>query len=315
MKAVIIREFGGAEVLETAEMDKPAPGEYEVLVKIAGAGVNPVDAKTRRGSGFVAEMIKDSLPWIPGFDISGTVEEIGTGVRELKVGDKVYGRIGFSATSGTYAEYAAVNEDELSFAPSNIELYEAAGIPVAALTAWQAFHDAAHLEKGSSVLIHAGAGGVGHFAVQFAKLYGAEVTCTASEHNRDFLLSLGADRVIDYKSEDFTRVMDGADFILDTMGGEIGIRSMDILRKCGVMVTVPTITAEEICRKGLDRSLDVRGIKVKPSRDNLDTIRELIENGKVKVHVSRVFGLDEAAEAHRLIESGHSKGKCVLKIA
>lgn len=314
MKAVIIKSFGEPDVLEIAELPTPEPGPGEVLIKTAGAGVNPVDAKSRKGMGFVAESIKDKLPWTPGFDIAGTVVKTGSGVTSLKEGDRVYGRLDFLSGTGSYAEYAVEKETNLAIAPENIELLYAAAVPVAGLTAWQSLFRVGNIQEGDRVLIHAAAGGVGHFAVQFAKMKGAYVICTASFRNRQFLKELGADEVVDYKSSDFTKVVEPVDFILDSMGYEVGERSLDILKPNGMMVTVPTVTAERVCAAGEAKGLNVKGIKVQISKSDLGKIAELIDNGSVRVFVSKIYQLDQVVQAHQDIESGSTRGKMVLAL-
>lgn len=315
MKAVAIYEFGEPEVLKLIEMEKPEPEADEVLIKVAGAGVNPVDAKTRKGLGFVAESIKDSLPWVPGFDVAGVVEKAGNEVKEFKVGDRVYGRLNFQTATGGYTEYTVAKETDIAKAPENIELLYAAGVPVAGMTAWQGLFRVGSVKEGDRVLIHAGAGGVGHFAVQFAKMAGAYVICTASEINRSLLIEHGADEVIDYNKLAFEKVIEPVDFILDNMGFDVAERSLEILKKDGLMVTVPTIAAEKAKEAGAKKGLKVEGIKVQISKENLTNIAEMIDSGAVRVFVSQIYSLAEAVQAHRDIESGSTRGKIVLGVS
>jgi len=315
MKTVIIEEFGEPEVLKLVEMEKPVPASDEVLIKVAGAGINPVDAKTRKGLGFVAESIKDKMPWVPGFDVAGTVEQAGADVTEFKEGDRVFGRLNFQNGTGAYTEYTVSKTTDIAIAPEYLELVYAAGLPVAGLTAWQGLFTVGNAKEGDRVLIHAAAGGVGHLAVQFAKLKGAYVICTASEHNRQFLMELGADEVIDYKSQDFTKVTEPVDFILDNMGFEVGERSLDILKPEGMMVTVPTITAERVKEAGKKAGKNVEGIKVQISKEDLKQIASMVDNGHIKVFVSKTYRLDQAVSAHRDIETGSTRGKIILAVS
>lgn len=314
MKAVAVKQFGEPDVLEIIDMEKPKPAPDEVLIKVSGAGVNPVDGKTRRGLGFVAEAVKDSLPWIPGLDVAGTVAEVGIDVTEFKKGDRVYGMLEFLNKVGGYAEYTLAKADMLALAPEHMELLYSAGIPVAALTAWQGLFEVGDVKKDDRVLIHAAAGGVGHFAVQFAKMKEAYVICTASENNRTFLHEMGADEVIDYKKHDFTKEIEPVDFVLDNIGFEVGERSLSVLKKTGMMVTVPTITADRVKAAGDAQNKIVQGIKVKMSKDNLVQISEQIDRGSVRVFVSKIYSLSEAVRAHKDIETGRTRGKIVLGV-
>lgn len=315
MKAVMIEEFGGPEVLKLAEFPKPEPAADEVLIKVAGAGVNPVDAKTRKGMGFAAEAIKDKMPWIPGFDVAGTVEQAGADVTEFKPGDRVYGRLNFQTATGGYTEYTVAKQTDVAQAPEALELLYAAAVPVAGLTAWQSLFTVGSVKEGDRVLIHAAAGGVGHLAVQLAKLKGAYVICTASERNIAFLKELGADEVINYHTTDFTKASGPVDFVLDSMGYEVGERSLDVLKPDGMMVTVPTVTAERVCAAGNAKGLDVKGIKVQISKADLTELAGLIDSGRLRVFVSAIYPLDQAVQAHRDIESGSTRGKIVLAVS
>ncbi|MDX5327538.1 MAG: NADP-dependent oxidoreductase, partial [Marinobacter sp.] len=185
MRHVVYDRFGERDVLRVTESPIPQPGEGEVLVRVHGAGLNPIDWKTRKGMGFVATQIENRLPWTPGYDAAGEVVEVGEGVTTLVPGDRVMGMIGFPVTGGAYAEYAIADAEDLAIVPEELDLISAAGVPLAALTAWQALFEVAELESGQKILIHAGAGGVGHFAVQFALERGAHVIVTASSRNRD----------------------------------------------------------------------------------------------------------------------------------
>ncbi len=315
MKSVQILQFGAPDILKIRETPVPEYGANQVLVRVKAAGVNPVDAKTRRGLGFVAEKIKNSLPWIPGYDISGVVEAVGEKVKTFKPGDEVYGMSGFPERGGAYAQFAVADLNEIARKPANIDFDFSAAVPLAALTAWQALHTAGRLQTGQRVMILAAAGGVGHFAVQFAKHAGATVIGTASELNKAFLLdSLGCDEFIDYNDFSILEELSGIDLIIDAVGGEYGTQSLMVLNKDGLMVTLPTITAERILETADLAGLKATGMVVKADKKNLDSITALIESGKVKVHVDHIFPLRETHIAHEKIETGHVRGKLALKM-
>jgi NADPH2:quinone reductase len=312
MRHVVYDRFGERDVLRVTESPIPQPGEGEVLVRVHGAGLNPIDWKTRKGMGFVATQIENRLPWTPGYDAAGEVVEVGEGVTTLVPGDRVMGMIGFPVTGGAYAEYAIADAEDLAIVPEELDLIAAAGVPLAALTAWQALFEVAELESGQKILIHAGAGGVGHFAVQFALERGAHVIVTASSRNRDFLAELGVHEVIDYHTTDFTEECYGLDVVLDLVGGETGKRSLQTLSDSGVLVTIPTVTADDVVSAAEAMGVRAHGMRSRPDAFPLDEIAELIEDGDVKVHVEQVFSLDQVQAAHELLEGGHVRGKLVL---
>ncbi|XKH02513.1 NADP-dependent oxidoreductase [Marinobacter nauticus] len=312
MRHVVYDRFGGPEVLQTTEGDVPEPGIGQVLIRVHGAGLNPIDWKTRKGLGFAARQIESSLPWTPGYDVAGEVVAVGEEVTTLAPGDKVMGLIGFPTGGGAYAEYALAQADELSIVPEELDLVTAGAVPLAALTAWQALFEMARLESGQKILILAGAGGVGHFAAQFALERGAHVIATASSANRDFLAELGVHEVIDYHSTDVADECYGLDVVLDLIGGDTGKRALHTLSETGVLVTVPTVTADDVVSEAEAMGLRAHGMTVRPDSFHLDEIAELIEDGDVKVHIEEVFPLAEVAAAHERLESGHVRGKLVL---
>lgn len=304
--------FGERDVLKVAEADAPVPAENQVLVRVHGAGLNPIDWKTRKGLGFAARQIENSLPWTPGYDVAGEVVEVGAKVTTLVPGDRVMGMIGFPAGGGGYAQFALAAPDELAIVPEELDLVSAGALPLAALTAWQALFEMAKLESGQKILIHAGAGGVGHFAVQFALERGAHVIATASAGNRDFLAELGVHEVIDYRTTDIGEECYGLDVVLDLIGGDTGKRSLHTLAEQGVLITIPTVTADEIISAAEDMGLRAHGMTVRPDVFHLDEIAELIEDGEVKIHIEHAFPLEEVAQAHEQLEGGHVRGKLVL---
>lgn len=312
MKAIVVEAFGDTKVLKLSEVDMPVPEKDEILIKTAGAGVNPVDAKTRKGVGFVAEAVKESMPWVPGFDVAGIVEAVGADVTEFSAGDRVFARLDFLNRCGAYAEYTIARESIAARAPENIELLYSAALPVASQTAWQTLFEVGAVKSGDRVLIHAAAGGVGHLAVQMAKMKGAHVICTASKGNHAFLKELGADELVDYRDEDFTKVVEPVDFIMDNMGFEVGERSLSVLKPDGLMVTVPTVTAERVIEAGRKLGVSVKGVKVEISKSGLEKIAELVDRGCLRVFISKVYPLKQAEAAHKEIETGRTRGKVVL---
>src|SRR4051794_33443249 len=311
MRAVAFTQPGEPEVLIPSELPTPVRVGSEVLVRVVAAGVNPVDAKTRAGRGVSAAA---SAPVVPGFDFSGVVVESPYDAFPLRPGDEVFGMTAFPRTPGSYAEYVAVPALNLARKPSVLSHAEAAAVPLAALTAWGAVVELAKAHEGQRVLIHAGAGGVGHLAVQFAAYFGAEVATTASARNAAWLTGLGARRVIDYTSERFDDLLDGLDVVIDAIGGDTGRRSLDVLRSGGHFVTLPSgswPTWREDAEAAEVRASD---FWVVPDGSTLSVIARLITSGDVKVTADEVFPLERAADAHRLLEEGHVRGKVVLQV-
>ncbi|MGO1500495.1 MAG: NADP-dependent oxidoreductase [Marinobacter sp.] len=312
MKKVVYHQYGERDVLQGVSCVIHSPQDGHVLIRIHGAGINPIDWKTRKGLGFVAKQIESTLPWTPGYDVAGEVIAIGKGVTTLAPGDRVMGLVGFPLNGGGYSEYALATADELAVVPDELDLVTAGALPLAALTAWQALFEVAELEPGQKILVHAGAGGVGHLAVQFALARGAHVIATASADNRDFLSELGVHEVIDYHTTDFADECFGLDVVLDLIGGETGKRSLRTLGDKGMLVTIPTVTADEVVSAAEAQGLRAHGMTVRPDVFHLDEIAELIEGDDVKVHIEKAFTLDEVVQAHERLESGHVRGKLVL---
>lgn len=297
-----IHSFGGPEVLELETVPAPEPGPGEVLLRSGGAGVNPVDWKTRTRGG------KD-LPFVLGWDVAGTVEALGEGVGGVGVGDRLFGLVRFPDEGGAYAEYVAAPADELAPVPAGLELTEAAAVPLAALTAWQALVERAGLGAGQTVLVHAAAGGVGHLAVQIAKARGATVIGTASAANAGFLRSLGVDQVIDYRSQRFEQVVAGVDVVLDTVAGETLERSYGVVREGGWVVTILGHPSGD---EAADRGVRVERVLVRPHGEQLRELAELIERGELRPTVQEVLPLAEVRRAHEIGGEGHVRGKLVL---
>ncbi len=304
MKAVRIHAYGGPEVLKYEEAPRPKPGPGEFLIRVYAAGVNPVDWKIRQG------YLNHSLPLIPGWDVSGVVEATGPGVAGLKKGDEVYSRPDIGRDGG-YAESIVVRESEVAPKPKSIDHIRAAAIPLAALTAWQSLFDAAGLRAGQKVLIHAAAGGVGSFAVQLAKWKGAHVIGTASGRNQGFLRELGADEAIDYEATRFEDVVRDLDVVLDTLGGDTRTRSWKVLKKGGILVSiVGPPSAEEAAAHGVRQA----SVFAQPMAIQLAEIAKLVDSGKLRAIVQNVLPLSEARRAHELSQTGHTRGKIVLRV-
>jgi len=308
MKAVRIHEYGGTEVLRYEEAPRPLAGAGEVLIRVHAAGVNPVDWKVR--AGFAKDRLKYKMPFIPGWDLSGVVEAVGPAVLRLKVGDEVYSRPDI-ARDGSYAEYIVVKESEVARKPQSVDYVHAAAVPLAALTAWQALFDGAKLTAGQTVLIHGAAGGVGSFAVQLAKIKGARVIGTASKKNHEYLRSLGADETIDYNTTKFEDVVHNVDVVLDTITGETADRSYPVIKKGGVYVSILMPPSQE---KATAHGVRAVHTFVQASAEQLGEIAKLVDTGKLKITIEKVFPLAEARAAQELSAQGHTRGKIVLRV-
>lgn len=309
MKAVRIHEFGGLDSLRVEEAPQPDPKDGEVLVRVHAAGINPVDWKTCAGEG-VASRLDDPFPFIPGWDVSGAVEALGAGVSEFRVGDAVCGMVRWPWGGGGYAEYVAAPAADLVAKPDTMDHAQAAGLPLAALTAWQALFDTAGLEAGQTVLIHAAAGGVGHIAVQLAKWKGAHVTGTASARNEAFLRELGVDRVVDYNGSRFEEAVSDVDVVLDGVGGEVQDRSWNVLKRGGVLASIRGRPSEERARV---RGVRAQHVSVHADAAQLRAIADLAAADRLRVRVDATFPLDEVRKAHEASRTGHARGKLVLR--
>jgi len=308
MKAVQINGFGDSSVLKLNDVAIPTPAENEVLIKVMAAAVNPVDWKIREG--YLQPLLNHPLPLTLGWDVSGEVVAAGEKVAHLKVGDAVYSRPNI-AKNGSYAEYITVLADEVALKPGSLNWQEAAGVPLAALTAWKALYDHAGLAEGERVLIHAGSGAVGQFAIQLAKLRGATVYTTTSSHNTELVLGLGADHAIDYHAEDFSALED-MDVVLDTIGGETQAKSWETLKKGGRLVAITQTPDEEVAAQhGVTASFCF----VEPNREQLEQLAAFADAGQLKVSIDSEFGLDQVANAHQRSETGRARGKIIINVA
>lgn len=315
MKAMALNEFGGLDQLKMMEIETPTPTNNEVLIRIEHTSVNPVDWKIRQG--YLKDMMPHHFPLIPGWDASGRIESLGQNVSDFEIGDKVYAYCRKPEVQwGTYAEFITLEARNVAFAPANISSAQAATIPLAGLTAWQSLFDFCKLEKGQTILIHAGAGGVGSLAIQFASHIGAEVITTASEKKQSYVNELGAKHIIDYRKDDFETVVkekfpSGIDAVFDLIGGETQTKSFNVLRKGGSLVSIVDAPDESLAN---DKSVNAGFVFVEPSRSQLTEIKELIEKSKVLPPPIQEFSLEESQKAQALSERGGVVGKIVIKI-
>jgi NADPH:quinone reductase-like Zn-dependent oxidoreductase len=311
MRAVLIDRYGGPEVLRLATVPRPVPRRGQVLVRTRFIGVNPKDVIVRKGKFQIATGKK--FPLIVGHDIAGEVVEAGLGA-DLAIGERVYGMINDFA-GRAYAEYAAVDCQQLAKAPTSIELAVAAAVPLAAQTALQALRDDAHLKEGQTVLINGASGGVGVFAVQIAKILGAQVTAVCSHRNLDLVTELGADRVIDYTKTELVDLDEQFDVIFDVFGNYRFDKLKKLLSARGTYVnTIPSARIFKDFAKSFGRRKRAKLVIVKSKRDQLDWLRQEIDAGSLRVVVDRSFPLADVAEAHRYMETKRARGKVVLEV-
>lgn len=308
MKAVRIHQFGGPEVIALDDVPTPQPGADEVLIHVYAASVNPVDYKIREGK--YPPVSRDKLPIVLGRDVCGAVESFGPAVRHVTRGDEIYAML--PPDHGGYAEYTIAKQAHVALKPTRLDRVQAASVPLAALTAWQGLFDHGHVRAGQRVLIHGGAGGVGHFAVQFAKARGATVITTVSARDLDFVRDIGADRAIDYRAERFEDVAGKVDMVFDLVGGDTQKRSWSVLNRGGILVST---LGQPKPQEPAQHDLHAAGYTAQPSGAQLAEIGRLIDGGKVKVAIAATFPLAEARQAQERQQQGHPRGKIVLKIA
>lgn len=315
MRAIVFDEHGGPDVLHIAELPRPALVNDEVLVRVVAAGVNPVDATSRAGHGAAPGI--DALPSQLGFDFSGVVVATPYRAHPFKPGDEVYGMAPFPRGGGSYAEYVAVPTLALARKPRVLSHVEAAAVPLAALTAWGSVVELAKAHEGQRMLVHDGSGGVGHFALQFARYFGAYVVSTGSARSVDWIRELGANEVIDDTAQRFEDWISDLDVVIDTVGNtsdDTGARSLQALRPGGLIVSLPAGSWPTLAEDAAAAGMRSSGYSVSPDGSVLAVITRLIESGDVKVYVDEVFDLAEAAQAHERLESGHTRGKLVLLV-
>ncbi|HEX5730690.1 NADP-dependent oxidoreductase [Microbacterium sp.] len=316
MRAAVIDATGGVEVLHQASVPVPSPVLSELLVRVVAAGINPIDAKTRSGAGVSGSIA--SYPAVLGFDFSGIVVKSPYESHPLPPGTPVFGMVPFPRSGGSYAEFAVVPSQSVARKPSSLSHVEAAGVPLAALTAWGLVVETAHAHEGQRILIHAASGGVGHLAVQFAAYFGAHVTATGSAHNASWLRELGASVVIDHTTTRFEDVIADVDVVIDLVGNvhaQTGERSLKVVRPGGLYILVPTGSWPGYVDAAADAGVRATSFKVIPDGSALATVGRLLDSGAVQVYIDRVFDLDDAAAAHAELEQGHTRGKIVLRVS
>ncbi|MCW3083485.1 MAG: quinone reductase [Bacteroidetes bacterium] len=305
MKAIQYTTFGKSDVLELKQVDKPLIKEDEVLVKVKATTVNPLDLKIRSGN--MQKIMPVELPFIPGSDASGIVEAVGSAVTRIKIGDAVFG----TTFGGAYAEYMAMKENNITFKPENISFNEAVALAVPFGTAYSVLIEKGELKAGQKVVIHGAAGAVGSVMVQIAKALGAYVIATASGAGLDLAKGFGADEVIDYKTQDFTKLVKEADFVADTVGGETQSKSFEVLKKGGKLISIVMPPSAELAQKF---EVTAQFISSAPSHKKLEYGLQLFEQGKIKASVAKTLKLEDAAKAQDLVAAGGINGKVVLEV-
>ncbi|ALP36115.1 NADPH:quinone reductase [Paenibacillus sp. IHB B 3084] len=309
MKAIVIERYGSKDELKERDVPNPKPQAHQVVVKVAATSINPIDWKLREG--YLKQMMDWEFPIILGWDVAGTISEVGSQVTDWKVGDEVFARPD-TTRFGTYAEYTLVDDHLLARKPVSISWEEAASVPLAGLTAWQALFTHGQLAKGEKVLIHAGAGGVGMFAIQFAKQAGAYVITTASERNHELLASIGADQIIDYRTTRFEDILSDVDVVFDTMGGDVQKNSFKVLKKhTGRIISIVSNFDEELVK---EHDVTAKNIWLEPNGQQLQEIADLLEQKKVRSVVGATFPFSEKGlyDAHALSETHHAVGKIAI---
>jgi NADPH:quinone reductase-like Zn-dependent oxidoreductase len=308
MKVIRIHSYGGPEVLRYEDAPRPKVERGELLIRVHAAAVNALDWKVRSGS--LNGRIQHKLPLIPGWDVSGVVDEVGLGVSQFKNGDEVFA-MADPTRDGAYADYVTVREAAVAMKPTLLHHVRAAAVPLSMLAAWQALFDLGQLQSGQRILIHGGSGGVGHFAIQLAKWKGAHVLATASTKNQEVLRKVRADETIDYTTQNFEDVARNLDIVLDTVGGETQERSWRVLKKGGVLISLVQPPSKEKAAQ-----FGVRGFvcAVQPDGAQLHKIAKLIDSAKLRPTIDRILPLSEARRAHELSQNGHARGKIVLRV-
>ncbi|MCU8163688.1 NADP-dependent oxidoreductase [Vibrio vulnificus] len=309
-KQIVITEFGGPDVLAIRSSQMPEPKPGQVVIKVYFSGINPIDVKTRAGLGWAAAQNKDKLPWVPGYDISGKVISCGENAERFVIGDTVAGFVGFPLEGGGYSQYLCVEEDALSLVPGSVTLEAAAVLPLAGQTAAQALNKA-QVKEGERVLILAGAGGVGHLAVQIAVAAKAEVYTTCSERNLDYMATLGA-HAINYQFAPASERLSDVDVLIDLVGGDVALDALKCLKDNARVVTVPTLSAEMICEKAKLLGFEAMGMLVEPDPQQLETLLYMVGVGLLKTEIQRIYPMHEVSDAHKQIETGHTRGKVLL---
>jgi NADPH:quinone reductase-like Zn-dependent oxidoreductase len=313
VKAIVMREHGGPDVLELQETPRPEPAPTEVLVRVAAAGINPVDWKVREES-WLPDLMGEP-PLILGWDVAGTVEAVGYGVTRFAPGDRVFGMPWFPRLARAYAEYVTAPSRHFARTPDALDDEHAAALPLAGLTAWQALAGTAGVGEGDRVLVHAAAGGVGHLAVQIAKARGAYVIGTARAEKHDFLRTLGVDEAIDYTAQPFEQAASEVDVVLDLVGDDdYGLRSLRTLREDGLLIAPPEGVSDAVAAAADRQSKRAIHLLVEPDAVGLESLAALVDQGRLRVEIEERFPLAEAAQAHERLQHGRARGKIVLTV-
>jgi NADPH:quinone reductase-like Zn-dependent oxidoreductase len=313
MKAIVLKEAGTIENFSIEEIEKPLLGPNDVLIEAMALSINPVDFKTRKGGALYENMQKEP-PVILGWDISGRVDAVGEAVQQFKVGDEVFGMVNFPGHGKAYAQYVAAPEKHVALKPASISHQDAAATTLAALTAWQVLVQQAGLQTGHRVLIHAAAGGVGHFAVQIAKHLGAYVIGTASAKNIAFVQSLGADEVVDYTQTNFEEVLHDVDMVLDPLGGEVTRRSTMVVKEGGVIISIVGGVKDYLKPLLEEKNIRAANYLVQSNGEDMQTLAKLLEQGAIKPVVSHQYAFEEMGAAHEQMETSRTKGKIIINV-
>lgn len=312
MKAMVLKRFGGIENFAIEDVPEPPVGDGEVLVEVKAIGIDQIDVKARKGEG-MSDYLKQEHPMILGWDISGVVSKVGSRVKDFKAGDAVFGTIRFPGPGSSYAEYAAAPADQIALKPENISHAEAAAATQSPLTAWQALVDTGHVKKGDRVLVHGGAGGVGNYAIQIARHIGCYVITTVSGADRAFVKELGADEVIDYRTQVFEKEVKEVDFVLDTIGGDNFVRSLDVLKPEGMIVLLPSNKKEEADKAVREKQVkNYRHILMHSSGKDMRAIAGMLREGSMKANVDKVYSFEQIPQAQEQLENGKVRGKIVV---
>ena len=313
MKAIVIKKPGSVNNLIVRELPLPDLKDNEVLIAVKAISINPVDVKTRNGNGvFKNPDFSNQSPMIIGWDISGTVTESRSAL--FNAGDEVFGMVNFPGAGRAYAEYVTAPADHLTHKPAHISHPEAAAATLAALTALQVLAHQAQIKKGDRVLIHAGSGGVGHYAIQIAKYYGAYVITTSSAANKEFILSLGADEHIDYNTQKLQESTHNIDFVLDTLGVESILNSLEVINNGGKIISIVSQFNDEIKEKAKARNISGGFYLVQSNGENMKLIADLMKSGDIKSHVSKIYSFEQMSTAHLQVETGRTVGKVVVSL-
>jgi NADPH:quinone reductase-like Zn-dependent oxidoreductase len=309
MRAIRINQYGSVETLQLDEIDTPKINGDDILIKVKASSINPVDWKIREG--YLKDYIPYQLPVTLGWDVAGVVSEVGSDVTDFKVGDEVFSRPDISR-DGTFADYVAVKADEVAFKSSKLDFAQAAALPLAGITAWQCLVDVGQLQAGQRVLIHAGAGGVGHLAIQIAKAKGATVIATASTVNQKLLTQFGADQAVDYTKGTLLEQIEPVDLVVDTIGGEVQSNSWALLKEGGMLVSIVEQPSEELAKK---HRVKTALVFIDSSSRILQELNKLVEKDQLRPFIEHRFSLERLADAHLQSQTGRTRGKIVIEVS